>query len=42
MFLSKKCQILLYLDLVKIRLKIMLKDFAEEKETFLSYKKHNF
>ena len=38
----KKCQFLLYLDLVKIRLKIMLKQFAEEKETFLSYKKQKF
>ena len=39
---KKKCQFILYLDLVKIRLKIMLKQFAEEKETFLGYKKQNF
>ena len=38
----KKCQFLLYLALVKIRLKIMLKQFAEGKETFLSYKKQKF
>ena len=42
MFLSKKCQFLLYLDLVKLRLKIMLKDFAQGKKTFLGNKKHNF
>ena len=27
--LIKKCQFLLYLDLIKIRLEIILKDFAE-------------
>ena len=37
----QKSQFLLYLDLVKIRLKIMLKQFAEEKESFLGYKKQN-
>ena len=32
--LIKKCQILFYLDLVKIRLEIMLSDFAEKKNLF--------
>ena len=41
MLLVKKCQILLYLDLVK-RLEIMLSDFAEKKETFFDLKKQNF
>ena len=27
---------------IKIRLEIMLKDFADKKETFLDYKKQNF
>ena len=40
--LVKKCQFFLYLDLVKIRLEIMLYDFAEKKETFFGYKKQNF
>ena len=40
--LVKKCQFFLYLDLVKIRLEIMLNDFAEKKETFFGYKKQNF
>ena len=42
MLLVKKCQFFLYLDLVKIRLGIMLNDFAEKKETFFGYKKQNF
>ena len=42
MLLAKKCQILLYLDLVKIRLEIMLSDFAEKKGTCFDYEKHNF
>ena len=42
MLLVKKCQFFLYLDLVKIRLEIMLNDFAEKKETFFGYKKQNF
>ena len=41
MLLVKKCQILLYLDLVK-RLEIMLSDFAEKKETFFDLKKQKF
>ena len=36
---AKKRQFILYLQLIKIRLEIMLSDFAEKKETFLSYKK---
>ena len=40
--LVKKCQFFLSLDLVKIRLEIMLNDFAEKKETFFGYKKQNF
>ena len=39
---DQKCQFLLYLDLIKIRLEIMLKDFAEKRETFWGYKKQNF
>ena len=42
MLLIKKCRFFVYLDLVKIRLEIMLNDFAEKKETFFGYKKHNF
>ena len=42
MLLAKICQILLYLDLVKIRLEIMVSDFAEKKETCFDYKKQNF
>ena len=40
--LIKKCQFLLYLDLVKIRLEIMLNYFEVRKETFFDYKKQNF
>ena len=36
--LIKKCQILFYLDLVKIRLEIMLSDFAELKKPVLTKK----
>ena len=39
MLLAKICQILLYLDLVKIRLEIMVSDFAEKKETCFDFKK---
>ena len=39
MLLAKICQILLYLDLVKIRLEIMVSDFAEKKETCFDLKK---
>ena len=40
-FWSKNANYLVYLDLVKIRLEIMLSDFAEKKETFLTIK-NNF
>ena len=33
MLLAKKCHFFLYLHLVKIRLEILLSDFAEKKET---------
>ena len=39
MLLAKKRQFILYLQLIKRRLEIMLSDFAEKKETFLGYKK---
>ena len=42
MLLVKKCQFFLYLDLVKIRLGIILNDFAEKKETFFGYKNRIF
>ena len=42
MLLAKICKILLYLDLVKIRLEIMVSDFAEKKETCFDFKKRNF
>ena len=42
MLLAKICQILLYLDLVKIRLEIMVSDFAEKKETCFDFQKRNF
>ena len=41
-FWSKNANYLVYLDLVKLRLEIMLSDFADKKETFLTIKKHNF
>ena len=34
MFLVKKCQIFLYVDLVKIRVEKMLNNFVEKEETF--------
>ena len=34
MLLVKKCQIFLYLDLVKIRVEKMLNNFVEKQETF--------
>ena len=37
-FGEKNANYLVYLDLVKIRLEIMLGDFAEKKETFLTIK----
>ena len=42
MLLVKKCQFFLYLDLVKIRLEIMVSDFAEKKETCFDFKKRKF
>ena len=39
MFLAKKMPFFLYLDLIKMRLKIMLSDFAGKKETFSGIKK---
>ena len=38
MLLGKKCQFFLYLNLIKVSLEIMLSDFAEKKETFLTLK----
>ena len=34
MLLVKKCQIFLYVDLVKIRVEKMLNNFVEKEETF--------
>ena len=45
MLLAKKCHFFLYLHLVKIRLEILLDDFAEKKETSFTidiYKKDFF
>ena len=42
MLLVKKCQIFLYLDLVKIRLEKVSNNILEEKETFFYYKNTNF
>ena len=42
MLLVKKCQIFLYLDLVKIKLELMLNNFVEKKETFFDYKENVF
>ena len=39
---GQKMPFFLYLDLVKMRLEIMLSDFAEKKETCFDYKKQNF
>ena len=41
-FWPKNANYLVYLDLVKIRLEIMLGDFAEKKETCFDYKKYKF
>ena len=38
MLFAKKCHVFLYLDLFKIRLEVMLSDFAEKKETFFTLK----
>ena len=42
MLLVKKCQIFLYLDLVKIKLELTLNNFVEKKETFFDYKENFF
>ena len=42
MLLVKKCQIFLYLDLVKIKLELMRNNFVEKKETFFDYKENIF
>ena len=42
MLLVKNANYLDYLDLVKIRLAIMLSDFAEKKETFLTINNTSF
>ena len=42
MLLVKKYQFFVYLGLVKIRLEIMLNDFAEKKDTFFGYKNRIF
>ena len=39
MLLAKKMPFFLYLDLIKMRLEIMLSDFAGKKETFSGIKK---
>ena len=42
MLLAKKCHFLLYLDLIKKRLEMMLNHFEERKETFLTIKNKIF
>ena len=42
MLLAKKPHFFPYLDLIKMRLEIMLSDFAGKKETFFGIKKRNF
>ena len=42
MLLVKKCQIFLYVDLVKIRVENMLNNLVEKEETFFYYKNKNF
>ena len=42
MLLVKKCQIFLYLDLVKIRLEKVSNNILEEKETFFTIKTQIF
>ena len=41
-FGQKKCQIFLYLDLVKLRLEKMRNNVLEKNETFFYYKNKNF
>ena len=42
MLLVKKCQFFHYLDLVKIKVKKMLNNFLDRKETFFEYKNKTF
>ena len=42
MLLAKICHFFLYLDLIKIRLEIMLPEFAIKRESSLDLKKQNF
>ena len=42
MLFDQKMPLFLYLDLFKIRLEVMLSDFAERKETFFYLKNANF
>ena len=42
MLLAKKTHFFPYLDLIKMRLEIMLSDFAGKKETFFGIKKRIF
>ena len=41
-FWSKKCHFFLYLDLIKMRLEMILSEFAIKRETFFDLEKHNF
>ena len=42
MLLVKNANYSVYLDLVRIRLEIMLSDFAEKKKNRFDYKKHYY
>ena len=42
MLLAKICHFFLYLDLIKIRLEMMLSEFAIKRETSFDLKKYNF
>ena len=42
MFLAKKCQFFLYLDVIKIRLEILLNYFEDRKETPLTIENRIF
>ena len=42
MLWSKNANFFVYVNEVTIRLKIMLSDFAEKKETYFDYKKQDF
>ena len=41
-FWTKNANFFLSLDLIKIRLEIILSEFAKKKETFFDLEKHNF